>query len=176
MVKTPPSNAGDAGLVPGSGRFPREGNGNPSHYSCPENPMNKRAWRAAASGVSKELDTTYQLNKNNSISLYTCTTSSDGFYVFWWGRWTWLLAGTLRCKAAFLVQLVERMKPSQKKQNSEREESTERHHVNTYLYQVWWSVTKVSESTWFFKLVWRVLVTCKWKKLDFYNKRYPFHV
>jgi len=63
MVKTPPSNAGDAGLVPGSGRFPREGNGNPSHYSCPENPMNKRAWRAAAYGVSKELDTTYQLNK-----------------------------------------------------------------------------------------------------------------
>ena len=124
----------------------------------------------------QELHTTYQLSKNNSISLYICTTSSDGFYVLWWGRWTWLLAGTLPCKAAFLVQLVERMKPSQKKQNSEREESTERHHMNTYLYQVWWSVTKVSESMWFFKLVWHVLVTCKWKKLDFYNKRRPFHV
>ena len=124
----------------------------------------------------QELHTTYQLSKNNSISLYICTTSSDGFYVLWWGRWTWLLAGTLPCKAAFLVQLVERMKPSQKKQNSEREESTERHHMNTYLHQVWWSVTKVSESMWFFKLVWHVLVTCKWNKLDFYNKRRPFHV
>ena len=81
MVKNPPSNAGDAGLIPGSGRFPGEGNGNPSRYSCPENPMNRGAWRAAAYGVSKELHTTYQLSKNNSISLYICTTSSDGFYV-----------------------------------------------------------------------------------------------
>ena len=53
VVKNPPSNAGDAGLIPGSGRFPGEGNGNPSQYSCPENPMNRGAWRAAAYGVSR---------------------------------------------------------------------------------------------------------------------------
>ena len=62
--------------------FPGEGNGNPPQYSCPENPINRGGWRAAVYGVSKELDMTYQLNKDNSISSYTCTTSSDGFFFF----------------------------------------------------------------------------------------------
>ena len=35
---------GDPGSVPGSGRSPREGNGNPLQYSCLENPMDKGAW------------------------------------------------------------------------------------------------------------------------------------
>ena len=42
MVKNPPASAGDAGdlgSIPGSGRFPGEGNGNLLHYSCLENPM-----------------------------------------------------------------------------------------------------------------------------------------
>ena len=38
------SNAGDLGLIPGSGRSPGEGNGNPLQYSCLENPMDKEAW------------------------------------------------------------------------------------------------------------------------------------
>ena len=37
-------NAGDPGSVPGSGRFPGEGNSNPLQYSCLENPMDKGAW------------------------------------------------------------------------------------------------------------------------------------
>ena len=37
------SNAGDPGLIPGSGRSPREGNGNPLQYSCLENPMERGA-------------------------------------------------------------------------------------------------------------------------------------
>ena len=37
-------NAGDLGSIPGSGRFPGEGNGNPLQYSCLENSMNKGAW------------------------------------------------------------------------------------------------------------------------------------
>jgi len=37
-------NVGDLGLIPGSGRFPGEGNGNPLQYSCLENPMDERAW------------------------------------------------------------------------------------------------------------------------------------
>ena len=37
-------NAGDPGLIPGSGRSPREGNGNPPQYSCLEHPMDGRAW------------------------------------------------------------------------------------------------------------------------------------
>ena len=44
-------NAEDLGLIPGSGRSPGEGNGNPLQYSCLENPMNRRAWQAAVHGV-----------------------------------------------------------------------------------------------------------------------------
>ena len=45
--KEPACNAGDLGSVPGSGRSPGEGSGNPLQYSCLENPMDRRAWRAA---------------------------------------------------------------------------------------------------------------------------------
>ena len=47
VVKNPPANAGDikdAGLIPGLGRSPGEGNGNTLQYSCLENPMNRGAW------------------------------------------------------------------------------------------------------------------------------------
>ena len=43
VVKNPPANAGDAGSIPGSGRSPGEGNGNPLQYSCLENPMGRAA-------------------------------------------------------------------------------------------------------------------------------------
>ena len=43
-------NAGDLGSVPGSGRFPGEGNGNLLHYSCLENPMDGGAWWATVHG------------------------------------------------------------------------------------------------------------------------------
>ena len=46
-------NAGDLGLIPGSGRSPGEGNGNPLQYSCLENPMDKGAWWATVHGVAK---------------------------------------------------------------------------------------------------------------------------
>ena len=46
-------NAGDPGLIPGSGRSPGEGNGNPLQYSCPENPMGRGAWKAMVSGVTR---------------------------------------------------------------------------------------------------------------------------
>jgi len=42
-VKNPLANAGDAGLIPGSGRFPGEGNGNPIQYSCLGNTMDRGA-------------------------------------------------------------------------------------------------------------------------------------
>ena len=57
MVKNPPANAGDAGLIPGSGRPPREGNGNPLQYSCLESPRDRGAWWATVLGVAKKLDT-----------------------------------------------------------------------------------------------------------------------
>ena len=51
-------NAGDLGLIAGSGRSPGEGNGNPLHYSCLENPMDGGAWWAMVHGVEEESDTT----------------------------------------------------------------------------------------------------------------------
>ena len=51
-------NAGDVGLIPGSGRSRGEGNGNPLQYSCLENFMDRGAWWATGHGVAKELDTT----------------------------------------------------------------------------------------------------------------------
>ena len=58
VVKNPPANAGDAGLIPGSGRSPREGNSNPLHNSCLENPKDTGACRAIFHGVTEESDTT----------------------------------------------------------------------------------------------------------------------
>ena len=54
--KEPPSNAEDIrdmGLIPGSGRSPGEGNGNPPQYSCLENSMNKGTWQAIDHGIAK---------------------------------------------------------------------------------------------------------------------------
>ena len=46
-------NAGEPGLIPGLGRSPGEGNGNPLQYSCLENLMDKEAWHATVHGVTK---------------------------------------------------------------------------------------------------------------------------
>ena len=43
VVKNPPANAGDMGLIPGWEKSPGEGNGNPLQYSCLENPMDRGA-------------------------------------------------------------------------------------------------------------------------------------
>ena len=56
MVKNLPANAGDSrnvDLIPGSGRSAGEGNGNLLQYSCLENPIDRRAWRATVHGVTK---------------------------------------------------------------------------------------------------------------------------
>jgi len=52
-VKASACNVGDLGSIPGSGRFPGEGNGNPLQYSCLENPMDGGAWWATVHGVAK---------------------------------------------------------------------------------------------------------------------------
>ena len=58
MVKNLSANAGDTDSILRLGRSPGGGNGNPLQYSCQENPMDRRAWRATVCGVAKELDTT----------------------------------------------------------------------------------------------------------------------
>ena len=52
-VKVSAYNAEDLGLIPGLGRSPGEGNGNPLQYSCLENPMDGGAWWAMVHGVTK---------------------------------------------------------------------------------------------------------------------------
>ena len=56
MVKNPPANAGDereTGLIPGSGRSPGGGNGNPLQCSCLENPTDRGAWQATVFRVTE---------------------------------------------------------------------------------------------------------------------------
>ena len=56
MVKNLPANAGevrDVGLIPGLGRSPGGGNGNPLQYSCLEDPMDRGDWRATVHRVTK---------------------------------------------------------------------------------------------------------------------------
>ena len=60
VVKNLPANAGDirdVGLIPGSGRSPGEGIGNPFQYSCLENSMDRGAWKVTVYNVT-ELDMT----------------------------------------------------------------------------------------------------------------------
>ena len=56
VVKNPPASGGDArdvGSVPGSGRSPGGGHGDPPQYSCLENPMGRGAWQATVHRVTK---------------------------------------------------------------------------------------------------------------------------
>ena len=56
VVKNPPVNAGDIrdkGSVPGLGRYPGGGDGNPLQYSCLKNPMNRGTWWAIVHGVTR---------------------------------------------------------------------------------------------------------------------------
>ena len=65
IVKNPPANAGDArdmGSIPGSGRPPREGNGNPLQDSCLDKPMDKGAWQSTVHGVAQSRPRLKQLS------------------------------------------------------------------------------------------------------------------
>ena len=53
VIKNPPTNAEDTGLIPGSGRSLGGGHGNPLQYSCLENPTNRGAWWVTVHGVAK---------------------------------------------------------------------------------------------------------------------------
>ena len=75
-VKNPPANVGDArdaGSIPGSGRSPGIGNGNPLQYSWLENSMDREAWWAIVHKVTKkELDTTEQLSTHTLTEDASC--------------------------------------------------------------------------------------------------------
>ena len=83
-VKNPPANSGNTGSIPGSGRSPGKGNGNPLQYSCMRNPMDREAWWATVYGVSKQVrynlatnTKVIQLNAATAKLLQSCPTSYD---------------------------------------------------------------------------------------------------
>ena len=69
VVKNMLANAGDSGSILGSGRSPREGNGNPLQYSCLENPVDRGAWWATVHGTAKEKDVTSQMSSHMQVIL-----------------------------------------------------------------------------------------------------------
>ena len=82
-------NAGDLGLIPGLGRSPGEGNGNPLQYYCLENPMDRGAWQAAVRGVAKS---------QTRLSDFTFTFAQSSEAASWQtakGMTTTLLSGVL---------------------------------------------------------------------------------
>ena len=73
MVKNLPTNAGDTGdtdFIPGSGRSPGEGNGNPLQYSCLGNPVDRGAWQGAAHGATKSWTEHACTSKENIASFF----------------------------------------------------------------------------------------------------------
>ena len=75
VVKNQPTSAGDSGeasSIPGLGRSPGGGNGNPLQYSCLENPMDRGAWWAASHGVTKSQTWLGMCAQNHQLS-WSCT-------------------------------------------------------------------------------------------------------
>ena len=71
VVENPLASSADMGSIPGLGRSPGEGNGNPVQYSCLGNPRDRGAWWATVLGVVRELDTTKRLSSNGTELPYT---------------------------------------------------------------------------------------------------------
>ena len=67
--------AGDLGSIPGSGRSPGEGNGNPLQYSCLENPMDRGAWQATVHGVTRAGHDLVTKPPKTTIKLIWCNKS-----------------------------------------------------------------------------------------------------
>ena len=76
-------NAGDGGSVPGLGRSPAEGNGNPLQNSCLENPMDRGAWRATVHGAAKSQtrlsDFTHTHTHTHTYICTNCNVDHKGF-------------------------------------------------------------------------------------------------
>ena len=79
-VKASACNAGDLGSIPGLGRSPGEGNGNPLQYSCLENPMDGGAWWATVHRVAKSRT---RLSNFTHIYIYIYMATSYGMQGFY---------------------------------------------------------------------------------------------
>ena len=73
-------NAGDLGSIPGLGRSPGGGHGNPLQYSCLENPMDRGAWQAAVHGVTKSR------TRLSNLAQHIVDTFFDWIFEFYFGQ------------------------------------------------------------------------------------------
>ena len=87
-VKASACNVGDLGPIPGSGRSPGEGNGNPLQYSCLGNPMDRGAWWATVHGVAKSRT---RLSDFTFTLKYMETLIVDQGYMEMFVMWTFLV-------------------------------------------------------------------------------------
>ena len=72
---------GDPGSIPGSGRSPGEGNGNPLQYSCLENPMDRGAWQATVHEAAKSCSRLNNFTHFNFTNLYSwCNFTLNKFH------------------------------------------------------------------------------------------------
>ena len=97
VVKNPPANSGDTrdvASIPGLGRFPGEGNGNPFQYSCLGNPMDREAWRATVHGVTES-------DKIEWLSTHTC--SLKFCLCLWWDPHLSFLGSLWSCPKAVSI-------------------------------------------------------------------------
>ena len=108
VVKNLPTNAGDAGLIPGSRRCPGEGNGNLLQYSWLGNPMDRRAWRATVCGMTKESDIIQWLNNNIPFL---------SFFHHWMARWTNFYIWTKNGNQNFLLAFPGNLEKKKKKKH-----------------------------------------------------------
>ena len=80
----PPSNAMQCPtVIPGSGRSPGEGNGNPPQYSCLENPMDRGAWRLQSMGSQKSQRRLKRLSTSTQRGFMQTVWSIQSYYFFW---------------------------------------------------------------------------------------------
>ena len=80
VVKNPPASSSDTGSIPGLGRSPGEGNGNPFQYSHLENSMDRGAWQLTVYGCRKRV-------RYNLATITTAKVSGDGCYLSVQGHW-----------------------------------------------------------------------------------------
>ena len=107
MVKNPPANAGDTGLIPGSGKSPGEGNGNPLLYSClgillteePGGPQSMGLHRIRHDLVTKQ----QQYNKNNHNHLNFVKGCFSIHHMVSFGKWSCILEKNVYIGAGFMT-------------------------------------------------------------------------
>ena len=109
-VKASASNAGDPGSIPGSGRSPGEGNGNPLQYSCLENPMDGEAQQATVHRVAKSRT---RLSDSTYLLTYYKKRKMDSRMVVSVGQKVWGIGFTLNrvIREEFSDKMTSELKP-----------------------------------------------------------------